>query len=218
MATIKQLTYNIKNLQGRGEFTDDLKLSDRQVEFIINHFRAEIAAQRYNVKKSVGGFYQRLEDLKLYKTNDFRANLPDVVILKTKEFPTIASSHKGDIVRFVGTRDEFMGFQSSGIHTYNIDLENPYVRNIYFTQGDFLYICTKNYMMLREVYIEAVFNNPRAVKAFQGELDLFNKEDWEYPIPDGLIGQLNNMIINGEYNWMHLLRADKINDGSDDKQ
>ena len=52
MATLKEIIYNIKNLQGRGEFTDDLKLSDRQLEFIIDHFRAELAAQKANTGKS----------------------------------------------------------------------------------------------------------------------------------------------------------------------
>ena len=44
MSTLKEIIYNIQNLPGKGKKTDDVKLSNRQLEFIINHARTEIAA------------------------------------------------------------------------------------------------------------------------------------------------------------------------------
>ena len=217
MATLKEIIYNIKNLQGRGEFTDDLKLSDRQLEFIINHFRAELAAQKANTGKSTSGFYQQLTNLKLNSTKDFRPHHPEVKIFKSDKLPAFAKYHKGSRVHFVGTRDGMFPFQQSEIHTFNIDMENPYVMNTFFNHGGYLYICTKNTSLLREVYVEGVFDSPREVAELEGKIDPFDEFNWHYPIPNGVIGQLNNLILNNEYRWMHILNADTENNGKDDK-
>ena len=219
MSRLSEIIYNIKNLQNKGTHTDDVKLGDRQLEFIINHFRAELAAQRYNTNKSLEGFYQELIDVKLEATKDFRAYNPDVVLLKSKNsMPSFSTSHfKGGIVNFIGSRDGFMGFQQSEVHCFNIDLENPFVQNTYFIVGNSLYIATKEYKTMREVFARGVLSNPRKAIEFNSGEDLLGL-DWEYPIPEGLIGQLNNMIINNEYRWMSIIPSDLINDGKDAEQ
>lgn len=220
MSTLKEIIYNIQNLSNRGEHTDDKKLNNRQLEFIINHFRAEIASQRVNSKKSLEGFWQELHNVKLEATREHRPYREDVKILRSKEpIPSIATGHDyGKLISFVGAKDDFMGFQQSGVANYNIDMENPYIRNLFFTVGGYLYVATKNNSMLREVFVRAVFNNPRESTKLNGGEDLFDLYNWEYPIPDGLIGQLNNLIINSEYRWMHILPQDLKNDGQDAEQ
>ena len=70
---------------------------------------------------------------------------------------------------------------------------------------------------MREVYIEGVFDSPREVAELEGKIDPFDEFNWHYPIPNGVIGQLNNFILNNEYRWMHILNADTENNGKDDK-
>ena len=214
MSKLSEIIYNIKNLQNKGTHTDDVQLSDRQLEFIVNHFRAELAAQRYNTNKSLEGFYQELDNVKLEGTKDFRSFRDTVTILKSKEvLPSFATSHtNGGIVSFVGTRDEFMGFQQSDVNYFNIDLENPFVQNTFFIVGNNLYIATKEYKTIREVFVRGVMNNPRKTIESNTRTKLMGM-DWEYPIPEGLIGQLNNLIINNEYRWMSIVPQDLLNDG-----
>jgi hypothetical protein len=220
MAKLNELIYNLKNLQNKGEHSDDQKLGNRQMEFILNHFRVEIAAQRANNNKSIDGFYQELDNTKLAQTRDFRPYRSDVTIFKSKDpVPTMATAHDvGFINQFVGTRDEFLGFQQSSVHTYNIDLENPYVQSVYFFVDNYLYTATKNSNLLREVFVRAVFNNPREVIEYNKGVDPMRGYDWEYPIPGNLIGSLNNLVINNEYRWMQVIPSDLVNDGNDAKQ
>ena len=217
MSKLSEIVYNIKNLSGRGEHTDDQKLGDRQLEFIVDHFRAEIASQRANNNKSIDGFYQELTDLKLVATKEFKPYNLDVTILKSKtQLPSLVTSHDvGFIIQFVGLRDEFMGFQQSSVHTYNIDLESPYVQSVYFIVGGYLYIATKVNTFIREILVRGIFSNPRDVVELSSDFNIFNGLDWDYPIPGNLIGSLNNMILNNEYKWMHILKPDNINDSKD---
>ena len=217
MSKLSEIVYNIKNLSGRGEHTDDQKLGDRQLEFIVDHFRAEIASQRANNNKSIDGFYQELTDLKLVTTKEFKPYNLDVTILKSMaQLPSLVTSHDvGFIIQFVGLRDEFMGFQQSSVHTYNIDLESPYVQSVYFIVGGYLYIATKVSTFIREILVRGIFSNPRDVVELSSDFNILSGLDWDYPIPGNLIGSLNNMILNNEYKWMHILKPDNINDSKD---
>ncbi|WP_428743149.1 hypothetical protein [Tenacibaculum sp.] len=215
MSTLSKIVYNFKNLPG--SHSDDFSPSDRQIEFIVNHFRSELASQRVNTKKSTDGFYQEIINLKVEKTKDFRPFKDNVEILRSKsKLPSMVTSHnRGEVIDFIGMRDDFLGFQKTTVHTFNIDLENPMVTELYFTSGDYLYIVSQGRSLIREVYMKAVFSDPREVKIFNGELTLINGMDWDYPLPDNLIGQLNNMIINNEFRWGQIVQPDLINDGKD---
>ena len=220
MATLKEIIYNIKNLQGRGQHTDDLQLSNRQLAYIVNHFRSTLATQKADKKASLDGFYQTLNELKLSKSKEFRPTDPDVYVLKSDTMPSLAVSHRsGNMIQFVGLRDEYIGFQKTELHLYNLDLENPYVRNVYFINNDKLYIATKNRSFLREVLVKAVFDDPLEVlKHNNNDIDVFDEFNFEYPIPGNSLSQLNSLIIDNEYRWMNITQADDENNGKDDKQ
>lgn len=218
MSTIAKIIYNLKNIQNGGTHTDDLKLNNRQLEFIVNHFRAALAGQRANSKKSLDGFYQDLTSVKLERTNDFKPYSDKVRILRSvRKLPTFATSNVGGyLVNFVGSRDDFMGAQQSSVSTYNIDLQHPMVKHLYFLNNDYLYYSTRSNSFLREIYVKAVCVDPRAAIAFDyDDATEFLDYNWEYPIPEGLINQLNNMIMNQEYQWMKIIPSDLTNDGKD---
>lgn len=210
---LDKLIYNLKNLKNGGEHTDDTLPGNRQFEFIIDHFRSEIAAQRVNQKKSVIGFLQSADELKLKSYKGFRH--PDVTFLTTENLPSIVTSHRGHIIERVGTRNRPLGMQKSSLSTYALDLSNPLTREVYFIEGDNLVIATKNNSMLREVFVSAVFESPREVLIANGKADETTGHDWEYPLPGNLVGSVNNMVINNEFRWASMLKADLINDGKD---
>lgn len=215
MPRLNELIYNIKNLKG-GEHTDDFKPTSRQVEFILDHFRAEIASQRINSNKSTEGFWQTLTNLKLVSSKDYIPKHSCAKVLRSKDkIPKLATFHRGYMVDYVGTRDEFLGFYPSAVHSFNLDLEDPYTTDVYFITGGYLYVVTKNRNMLREVYFKAMFNSPREVMEFEGDLDRTSGDNWQYPIPGNLVGQLNNLVINNEFRWSALIPPDLKNDGKD---
>ena len=218
MATLNEIIYNIKNLKGGGIETDDSELTRRQLEFIINHFRAEIIGQRAVQRKSLEGFYQEIENIKLESTRDFKALRNDVVVLKSKkQLPGLVTSNSGGyIIQHVGYRDDFYGFQKTYQNVFNLDLENPYIQNVYFIVNNYLYIATKTDSNLKEVFVRTVAENPRELLDFV-EVDLMRGYDWNYPIPNDQIGQLNSLIVNNEYKWMNMLPSDLLNNGKEDK-
>ena len=218
MATLNEIIYNIKNLRGGGTETDDSKLTRRQLEFIINHFRAELATQRTNQGKSLEGFIQDLTGEKFIPTKDFRAVGTDVSILKSATtIPIPVVGYSGFVIPFVGLRDEYYGYQKSTVRTFNLELEHPFIQNTYFVVNNYMYIATKNRSTQREVFIRGVFADPREALRGEGDINLEFGFDWNYPIPEGTISQLNSLIINNEYRWMNMLPADQLNNGRDDK-
>lgn len=220
MSTLKEIIYNIQNLPGKGKKTDDVKLSNRQLEFIINHARTEIAAQRVNSKKSLEGFWQELNNLKISATRDFRPYNSDVTILKSIiKLPSIATGHEyGHLIDFIGFRDAVMSMQKSTVNTFNLDIENPYIKSLFFIVDDYLYIVTRDSRLSKEVYVRAVFESPKTCVEIEGNLDPFDEFNWEYPIPTGLIGQLNNIVVNSEFKWINIFPQDLKNDSQDAQQ
>ena len=220
MATLGQILYNILNIKGGGTVSDDSKITKRQLEFIVNHFRAELASQRTNQSKSLDGFYQELTNVKLVSTRDFKAYNKDVIILKSVErlpFP-VTCHENGFVLQYVGLRDDVIGFQSSSVHTYNLDIENKYVSRVYFIVDNYLYVALKYNTAIREVFVRGVFADPREVIQLHTGENLLMGYDWEYPIPAAMLSQLNGMVINNEYRWMNMLPPDILNNGRDDKQ
>ena len=217
MSTLSKIIYNLKNIQNAGAHTDDLKLNNRQLEFIVNHFRAALVGQRANAKKSLDGFYQDLSSIKLERATDFRPTSDKLRILRSvRKLPNLASANDGGyLINFVGLRDSFMGAQQSFVHTFNIDSNNSMVQNLFFINNNYLYYVTRNNSLIREIYVRAVFTDPRQVLLFDDESNGFLEYDWEYPVPEGLISQLNNLIMSQEYQWMKVVPSDLTNDGKD---
>lgn len=217
MITLSQLIYNLKDSYTGGRPTDDFTFSNRQLEFIINHFRAEIAAQRANQNKSVSGFYSHLKQVELEESEDFDPTDPDVIVYKSKhELPSTATNHKGgDMFGWVGLRDDDFGFQRTDVSMYNIDLEHSFVRNLYMEVDGYLYILTKVSYDINDLYVKMVAGDPREAYNFgKDEVELGN--DWSYPIPANLVSQLNNLCINNEFRWRSMLKLDTVNDGNDE--
>ncbi len=214
MIQLDKLLHNFKTIRNGGDSTDDLKLSSRQLEFIFNHFRAEVAAQRVNNRKSIEGFKQSLNDLKLATTKDFRP-IKGYMLRTVDPFPAVVNDHKGLLLDYVGTRDSERNFLKSSVRTFNLDMENPYLETAYFIESGYLYICTKRLRSIREVYVSGVFSDPRKVMELNGANPNALGYSWDYPLPANLIGQVNNMVINNEYRWMSILPADLTNDGVD---
>jgi len=54
MATLREIVYNIKNIaEGGTSLTEDSKISDSQVEFLVNVYRAKTLMQYTNSGRSV---------------------------------------------------------------------------------------------------------------------------------------------------------------------
>ena len=220
MAMLSQILHNILNLRGGGEEADDSKITKRQLEFIVNHFRAQVASQRTVANKALDGFYQELNSVKVESTKDFRAYNTDVIVLKSKEqIPSPVTAHSnGFVLQFVGFRDDIMSLQNSSLHTYNLDIENKYVSGVYFIVNNYLYLALKDRTAVREVYVRGVFADPRKVIYANTGEDLLLGYDWEYPMPEAMLSQVNALVINNEYRWLNMLPPDILNDGKDNKQ
>lgn len=219
MAKLNKIIYNLyESLKPNA--TDDSILSERQLEFIVNHFRAKIIAQRYNTNKSLSGFAQELVDLKMERTKDFRVIDNDCVVLKSKDkLPTLVNVHReGFAVHMVGVKNSPVPFQKTNIQTVNCDMYNPFIKNCYFIHDGYLYLFSRNLTYIKEVYLRGYFENPREVLFANKEIDEFTDMDFEYPIPISVLDQINAMVVDGEFRWMNILPKDSINNGEDDQR
>lgn len=219
MAKLSEIVYNLYESLKPG-FTDDSILSMRQLEFIVNHYRAKIVSQRYNTNKSLDGFAQSLIDLKMERSKDFKVMNNAGVLLKSKsKIPQLVNvSEQGFALNFVGMRNQVIPFQKTSVQLFNSDMYNPFVQNCYFIDGGYFYVVTKNLLFVKEVYMRGYFESPREVLLFNKEIDEYEDMDWEYPVSTAVLDQINSMVVNGEFRFMNLLPKDDVNDGIDEQR
>lgn len=213
--TLKQIIYNIKNSLNGGDQTDDFKLTDSQFEYIINHFRAKLAAQRLNQGKAYQGFIENLDNIKMVKTDDFRSSVGLTIYRSLNTIPIPINTYKGEALLFVGLLGEYSGYQKTTANNYNIEAYSKYTKYNpkWFYNDGYLYIVCLEYAAAKTITVKGVFENPRDVLATNG---IEVEDDYNYPIPMNVLDELDSLIIANELNWINQSPKDLTNNSVDE--
>lgn len=218
--TINQLIYNLRLLL-KDNKSDDLKFTDRNLEFIINYLRVKLIRQDNQKGRSISNNIEQqlgpleLEIIDSSESNDF---ITGVNILRTvKELPSTIDIDGNNLITYVGG----LGFDNKiDYTTYSQAVKKSWSkyaskRISAFLYNNRLYISGCNNYELQYITVNGVFENPR-------ELFNFNREDGspcydpnkdKYPLSQHMIDMINSIVKRQELDLYYQLIEDKVNDG-----
>ncbi len=219
MATINELIFQIKNIRSGGIQSDDTKLSDEQILDQINYYRAKIVRQEIDR----GGLLDPLLVQSLSKGNGLEVErvkfnrgepLSGRTVFRTKDkLPRAIATTKNNLVTFVG--DNLLGKSYQRTTPYKVQLD--VTRSItglvpkWFEFDERIYIINED--PLTNIVVQLVAENPLKVIEFNGELNIYNPFDIEYPISDTMRDSLYKLIADTELKILGI--TDDTNDGQD---
>lgn len=218
--TIKELVYNIRN-QLKIARPDDLNISDRQIEFMINYLREKLIVQHLQKGRSISSIYkQDLGQVSIQKIDRGEGVLLSntSVFRTTKKIPQPIELDQQDLFTYIGGIDK----QSPFIYKTKANAKwNAYTKYssklplAYYSNG-YMYITNCSNQGLKWINIEGVFNNPREVSKFKtnGE-SCYNPDIDIYPISGRFIDMINELIKSKELNTFLQIAENNTNNSSD---
>jgi len=220
-----ELIYNIKNLKAGGIQSDDENLSDRQLYFILNYYRAKLVRQenaRHNTVQR-----EHLQDLgkvALITADPHECECPVGACILRTELPipkSLSRAGKDHGITFVGMYGgmswQEQTWQSAPWSTY---AKYTGGKTKWFIKGDYYYILNPPSTMLSHMNIQGQFEDPKEAMEFR-TCDCDNGEsciegfDFEYPIPMFLVDTLMKLVMDNELRWSALFPGDTTNDSLD---
>lgn len=221
--TLKEIVYNIQNLLSKGHQTDDNKLSDRQVAFIVDYMRAYLLKQdREKDKHYDRDIFQNLSPIKMTPVpetdNCFLNN--DCVVLKSNiKLPKYIKLLSVKTLK--GVPIEKSNWSRVYWNQYEKFTSN---RVVYFIKDGYLYVTNLKGIVFVQMF--GLFENPTTVLINNKYLcdqcpdcgDCGNcPEDYldmEYPISSELLHRMIGLLKNNELNILLSVPQDTLNNAT----
>jgi len=223
---LSEIVYNIKNLISGGIQSDDEDLSDDQVAFIVNYYRAKLLRQDISKGRPRSEVnVQNLGKVSLIQADKNECCEVDACILRTKfkvPKPLAVAEHLN--LSFVGTLDG-IDFTKKSHNTMRWACAAKYTGNetMWYYQNGYIYITNPSTQLLKYINVQGVFENPVDAEKFRtcdcdNGLNCSNGLDVEYPMSITNVDLIVKMIAETELNILMSLPSDLSNDGIDQAQ
>jgi hypothetical protein len=220
-----EIIYNIKNLIAGGVQSDDTQLSDRQLMFIINYYRAKLMRQEYGNYRSVA--IEEIQDLgrvDLINVDPHECGCNEgecilrtkLQIPKTMRFP--GERHGLTFVgQYAGMSYQEETWQSAPWTTFSKYTGKD---TKWFFKGRYIYILNPKNARLNHINLQGIFDDPREANEFK-TCECDNGEEcnagfnYEYPIAAHHVEPLTKMVMQSEMQWSTILPEDTTNNSLD---
>ena len=218
--TARQIVQNFQNLLAAGRPTDDVRLSDRQWLFNLDHHRAQLLRQQAERGQTINE-----ANVQALGTWDEEAQERAVAVAKhkcgrwytDKPLPAAVEVYKANQLTFVGTVGGH-AFQKTNAQKAEWEQYAKYTarKPKWYQLGNTLYLITPPSPSLNLIAVRGVFENPRQVLVYNGqELDPLDYLNFEYPISRTALDTLHKLLVDGELKLALALPYDYRNDGQD---
>jgi hypothetical protein len=218
--TAREIVQNFKNLYSAGRQSDDVRISDRQWLFNLDHHRAQLLRQQ--AEKGQSPNEANIQALGAW---DEAANQPLLAVEKhacgrwyTKQpLPAAVELYRQNLLTFVGTAGG-AAFQKTTAQKAEWEQYAKYTKRApkWYQLGNTLYLVTPPSPSLNLIAVRGVFENPRAVLAFNGvALDPLDYLNFPYPISRTALDTLYTMLTQRELKLATALPYDYQNDGQE---
>lgn len=216
--TAREIVQNFKNLVAAGRPSDEVRISDRQWLFNLDHQRARLLRQQMEKGQSINeAFVQEVGVL------DEDTQERTVAIKKQKcgrwytqnPIPGAVECYQQNLLTFVGTPGGH-AFQKTNAQRAEWEQYAKYTkrRPKWYQLGNTIYLVTPPSPGINQVAIRGVFENPRAVHVYNGtELDALDYLNFPYPISRTALDTITKMLVDGELKLALALPYDYQNDG-----
>ena len=221
--TARDIITNFQNLVAAGRPTDDVRISDRQWLFNLDHHRAQLLRQQ--VEKG-----QSINEAHIQALGPYDGDLRDSCIQIKKQpcgrwytqtpIPAAIECYQRNLLTFVGTVGGH-AFQKTTAQRAQWEQYAKFTSRSpkWYQLGNTIYLVTPPSPSLNMVAIRGVFENPRAVKVYnQEEMDPLDYLNFEYPISRTALDTLTKMLVASELKLALTLPYDYRNDGEDHAQ
>lgn len=218
--TLKEIVYNIKNLKAGGIQSDDSKLADDQYAAIVHYYRAKLVRQEIdrggkldpNLIQSINGNDSKGIEVDRVPFNRGEPLSGKTVFRTVKDIPKAIATKNTNLVTFVGHSLLGQAFQRTTPYKAQFDIYRPYTGlNIkWFEFDDKIFVITED--GLRYITIQIVAENPSKVVELNGDLNVFDPLDYEYPISVTMLDSIYKLMADMELKYGSLL-TDDLNDG-----
>jgi len=217
--TIQELIYNVR-MEIKDFKSDDIKLSDRNIEFLINFLRAKLIRQDIQKNRSVSSSYEQslgiVELESVDKSEDSNFPTGTTILRSVKELPTPIDVNGSMMITGVYGLDggNRIDFKSEAQAIKNSWTKYASKRLVAYYSSNRLYI-VNCFNELQYIKLDGVFENPRDVSGFKkkdGE-PCYDPNTDRYPVPAHMVDMINSMIKRQELDLYFKLIEDKVNDG-----
>jgi hypothetical protein len=209
MASFQEVIFNIQNLKSGFLQSDDNKLSDRQVAFIVNYYRAKLCDQQLSKGKTLSNyFYQTIQDVEF---EHFKTAIGECILRSKKEIPQVISSDFKDMFTYVGPMDGSKKFDEVNFNDLQTLAYSKYSSKYpkFCIKDRFMYIYLPPTLNLNKLMVRGVFESPEKVDSFTA----FRGFNFEYPISGKMLDTIYKMIIDSEFKLGITIPQDEENDG-----
>jgi hypothetical protein len=218
--TARQIITNLQNLIAGGRQTDDVRISDRQWLFNLDHHRAQLLRQQAEKGQRINE--ANVQELGIWNKQD---KVRELTVKKQKcgrwftdtDIPQAVELYQDNLFTFVGTLDGH-AFQHTTAQKVAWEKFARFTRKEakWYQLGGTLFLVNPPSPSTNLISVKGVFENPRAVKVFnQEELDPLDYLNFEYPISRTALDTLTKMLIDGELKLSMAIPYDYQNDGKD---
>lgn len=212
--SLDQLIYNIRNVLKQR--SDDITITDRQLEFIILYYRAKLIKQEEDKKRTISS--NLIQDFGTYavqkvdRSEDNTKPTGTYLYRTTNPIPKLIELNQKDAITYIGGIDkqssiDFISKARSKWNRYNKygkNFSTAYYRNL---GGDYYIYIESPKGIIKYVNIEGIAENPRNVSGFDPKLD-------NYPISAYMISAINELMLSKELTIFLQSIPDNINDAS----
>lgn len=213
MATLKEINYNIRNLIRGGILSDDERIAERQVDFIIHSVRALFirqAADKYQYI-SASSYQTICLDLTIVDKSDCPEIQTDCFILRsTDKLPNLIRSNRGLLYQEISAIDGSISFPLIATSRSKWRSFNKFTATskVAFIKNGYLYIL--NDILQEKASISGIFENP--IEA--SNTSSCSQSTDEYPLSSDMVDGLTNYIIRNILTFPLILRTDEMNDAN----
>ncbi len=218
---LSEIIYNIKNLRAGGLQSVGEDLSDAQLAFIINYYRAKLIKQ--DVDRGRTSRSQDIQSLGLVtveKSNDDCCDLNVCTLRTVLQVPTFLEFNDTSLITFVGTVDGD-AFQFSKANRISWDKFAKYTgkKPKWFILNGYIYIVNPPSTLMKYITIRGVFENPQNVNKFstcdcEGNNQTCNVGyDFEYPLSMDRVDLIVKLVAETEFRILQTIVQDDLNDG-----
>ena len=217
-----EIIYNIKNLIAGGVQSDDQSLSDAQLSFIVDYYRAKLLKQDQNQGRFNQSLYvQNLGKVSLIQTDKNECCEADPCILRTSlQIPKPLETFKSLNLTFVGSLNgkPYQKFLHNALPWKKARKWTGKETSWYYQNG-YVYVVDPPTEMLTYVNIQGVFENPKEAVVFRtcdcpgnGET-CFDKYsfDYEYPLPLHYVDTIVKLVAESELRVLTSIPVDTSN-------
>jgi hypothetical protein len=201
--------------------SDDNRLTNRQIEFWIQYYRAKGVNEYTNYGKDIDPvFVQDLGTLKLEDVDKSDTSCPAVewgCTIKKVTIPKLASMPKNRALLFVGLIDKQTPIVIDDADVHKFARSTRFGKRMHrgYLIGQTLYIVIKDgFEDLKYINVRGVFEDPKTVSTIPGpgcEAVCFNPNTAEYPMPMSMVDYIVKNIVQTELNIGLRTQDDEIN-------